>query len=115
MSRGVIERWPSLPVPPEPAMSTRRSAVCWRAAIVIGGDIVESIRQTRLATPAAPARAAGDERDERALMVGIQCTGAESFAHLLRELAIRSQGGIQLAIDFADHAITRGFRDAFRQ
>ena len=34
---------------------------------------------------------------------------------MLAELAIRPQGGVEFAINFADYAIARGFRNAFGQ
>src|SRR5579863_2960 len=61
------------------------------------------------------AGAPSDERDERALMVCVERAGAEGFAHLLRELAVRAERGIELAINFADHAVAGAFRDALGQ
>ena len=48
-------------------------------------------------------------------MLGVERAGAKRIAHLLPELAIRSQRNVKLAIDFAHHANPRIFRHAIGQ
>ena len=55
------------------------------------------------------ARAARDERYDGAPVVRVERARAKRFAYLLRELPIGTQRRIEFAVDFADHAISRGF------
>ena len=88
-----------------------------RAAVVIRGDdggrplAEHALGDSRQRLP----RAAGDQRDESALMICVERPGFEAVAHLLRELAIRLERRIEFPVDLADHAVARAFRDALRQ